>query len=242
MRLSARLRKRHRQPEIMDQPGLEVSLHRQALDSLARINWFSASSTMLWPSIRALCRERLRAGDSRPVRVLDVATGGGDVPVRIWQRARRHGLALEVAGCDFSAVAIEHARGRAATKLADVNFFTLDVLNDPLPTGYDFITCSLFLHHLDQDQALHLLRKMRDAAGQLALVNDLIRSPTGWWLAYFGTRLLSRSPVVQTDGPLSVEGAFTMSEAMELAQHAGWQGATIHWRWPFRYLLRWRRP
>lgn len=242
MRLSARLRQRHRQPEIMDQPDLEGSLHRQALDSLARINWLSASSMMLWPSIRALCRERLRTGNSRPVRVLDVATGGGDVPVRIWQRARRHGVALEVAGCDFSNVAIEHAQGRAATKRADVRFFTLDVLNDPLPADYDVITCSLFLHHLDRGPAVHLLRKMRDAAGQLALVNDLIRSPTGWWLAYIGTRLLSRSPVVHTDGPLSVEGAFTMPEALELAQHAGWHGASIHWRWPYRYLLQWRRP
>ncbi len=241
MRLSTRLRQRHREPEIMDQPGLDVNRHRQALDGLARINWISASSFMLWPPIRALCKERLQAGDARPVRVLDVATGGGDVPVRMWRRARRHGLPLEVAGCDFSPVAIEHARRRASASQASVDFFTLDVLNDPLPGGYDVITCSLFLHHLEADQAVVLLRKMREAAGKLALVNDLLRSPAGWWLAYIGTRLLTRSQVVHTDGLLSVEAAFTMPEATELAQRAGWEGATIHWRWPFRFLLQWRR-
>lgn len=242
MGLSARLQQRHREPEIMDQPGLDVNRHQQALNGLARINWISASSLMLWPPIRALCKERLQAGDSRPIRVLDVATGAGDVPVRMWRRARRHGLALDVAGCDFNRVAIDHARRRAAANQAKVDFFTLDVLNDSLPAGYDVITCSLFLHHLEADLAVLLLRKMREAAGKLAMVNDLLRSPTGWWLAYVGSRLLTRSKVVHVDGLLSVEAAFTMSEATELAHRAGWDGASIHWRWPYRFLMQWRRP
>jgi 2-polyprenyl-3-methyl-5-hydroxy-6-metoxy-1,4-benzoquinol methylase len=242
MRLAARLRQRRREPEVMDQPGLDERRHHQALDGLARINWISASSLILWPPIRALCRARRQRGDPRPVRVLDVASGAGDVPIRTWRRARRKGFPLEVAGCDFNPVAVEHARRRAAERRAEVTFFPLDVLTQPLPTGYDVITCSLFLHHLDEDQAVVLLRKMREAAGALALVNDLIRSPAGWWLAYLGSRVLTRSPVVHTDGVLSVEAAFTMPEALELAHRAGWDGTRIHWRWPFRFLLHWGRP
>ena len=235
------LRDRHLQPEIMDRPDVDAGEHRKALDAISRINLVSASSLILWPPIRDLCRERQRAGDARPVRVLDIATGAGDVPIRTWRRARRKRLALEVAGCDFSPLAVEHARLRAARKQADVTFFQLDLLADPLPAGYDVITCSLFLHHLTEEQAVVVLRKMREAAGTLALVNDLERSRLGWWAAYLGTRALTRSPMVHFDGVVSVEGSFTPGEALAVADKAGWDGATVRRKFPFRYLLSWRR-
>jgi 2-polyprenyl-3-methyl-5-hydroxy-6-metoxy-1,4-benzoquinol methylase len=236
------LRERHLQPEIMDRPDVDPGAHHRALDAIARINVISASSLILWPPIRDLCRERQRAGNARSVRVLDIATGGGDVPVRTWRRARRKGLSLEVAGCDFSPVAVEHARATATRKQADVTFFPLDLLADPIPAGYDVITCSLFLHHLTEEQAVTILAKMREAAGTLALVNDLARSRLGWWAAYLGTRALTRSPIVHFDGVVSVEGAFTPEEALAVAHKAGWDGATVRRKFPFRYLLSWRRP
>jgi 2-polyprenyl-3-methyl-5-hydroxy-6-metoxy-1,4-benzoquinol methylase len=239
---SSSLRQRHLQPEIMDQPGIDAGEHRQALDGISRLNLVSASSLILWPSIRALCQERRKAGDARPVRVLDVATGGGDVPVRLWRRAKRKGLALEVAGCDVSPVAVEHARRFGTAHEADIQFFQLDVLAEPIPAGYDVITCSLFLHHLTEEQAVVVLGKMRAAAGALALVNDLSRGRVGWWAAYLGSRVLTRSPMVHVDALLSVEGAFTPEEALALAQKAGWDGATVRRKFPFRYLLSWRRP
>jgi 2-polyprenyl-3-methyl-5-hydroxy-6-metoxy-1,4-benzoquinol methylase len=174
------------------------------------------------------------------LRLLDVATGGGDVPLRLWQRAQKAGLRLAVDGCDRSACAIGHARANAAYHGADVRFFEWDALNGPLPGGYDVIVSSLFLHHLDEGPAVDLLRRMAAAARQLVLINDLERSVAGLLLAYVGTRLLSASPVVHVDGPLSVAAAFTGREALALAQRAGLTGATVERRWPFRFLLTWR--
>ena len=101
------------------------------------------------------------------------------------------------------------------------------------------LTCSLFLHHLDEAEAVDLLRRMAAAARQLVLINDLRRSTAGLLLAYLGTRLLSTSPVVHTDGPLSVAAAFTLAEVRKLAAQAGLKGATVAGRWPFRFLLKW---
>jgi len=225
----------------MDQPGLDHGQHHTALNAIARVNWISGSGRILWPAIRTLCEEWRRAGDVRPVRLLDVATGGGDVPIALWRRAKRKGILLEVAGCDVSLTAVEHARKYAAARGAEATFFPCDVLAEPLPDGYDVITCSLFLHHLNEEQALVLLRKMREAAGRLALVNDLARGRLGWLAAYLGSRIITRSPVVHVDAPLSVEGAFTPYESLELARRAGWEGAQVRRKFPFRYLLSWRR-
>ena len=95
---------------------------------------------------------------------------------------------------------------------------------------------------LDEPEAVLLLRRMKQMARCLVLVNDLERGPLGWMLAWLGTRLLSRSRIVHVDGPLSVEGAFTCAEVRALARRAGLDGATLTRRWPCRFLLAWRRP
>jgi SAM-dependent methyltransferase len=230
--LSRRLR-----PEVMDQPGLDPRHHRQALRGLRRINFWSGSAGILWPPLAALARAA-----SRPLRLLDLATGGGDVPIRLWHRACRAGLPLVVEGCDVSPFAVEHAKRQAVRSGAEVRFFVANALTDDLPAGYDAVVCSLFLHHLTEDQAVVLLRRMAAAAGRLVLVSDLVRSRAGLLLARVGTRLLSLSPVVHIDGPRSVEGAFTVEETRALAERAGLHGATVARRWPCRFLLTWVRP
>jgi 2-polyprenyl-3-methyl-5-hydroxy-6-metoxy-1,4-benzoquinol methylase len=231
------LEQRRLQPEVMDQPGLDPAQHARALGSLARINWWSGSSGILWPEL-----ERQAKSTPAPLRVLDLATGAGDVPIRLSRWARRTGIRLQLEGCDVSAVAIAYAQRRAQEAGADVRFFVHDALTGPLLSGYDVVMTSLFLHHLEREQARTFLARMAEQAQCLVLVNDLVRSSTGLLLARIGTRLLSRSWVVHTDGPRSVEGAFTITELRGLADEAGLQGAEVAWRWPFRMLLTWRRP
>jgi SAM-dependent methyltransferase len=228
---------RRLQPEVMDQPGLPPDRHRHALRGLGRINFWSGSAGILWPPLAALAR-----ASARPVRVLDLASGGGDVPIRLGHRARRAGLSLVLEGCDVSPLAVEHATQQAQRRGAAVRFFVADALAGDLPAGYDAVMCSLFLHHLTQEQAVTILRRMGAAAGRLVLVNDLVRGRAGLLLAKVGTRLLSRSPVVHVDGPRSVEAAFTVEEARALAERAGLGGATVRRRWPCRFLLTWVRP
>lgn len=228
---------RRRRPEVMDQPGLDPRLHAEALRALERINWLSRSAGLLWPPLARAAR----AAAPRPLRVLDVASGAGDVTARLWSRARRAGLALEMDGCDVSPTAVAYAAERARRRGAGARFFAHDALAGPLPAGYDAVVCSLFLHHLGEAEAEDLLRRMA-AAARLVLVNDLERSPTGLLLAHVASRLLTASPVVHADGPRSVEAAFTVEEARRLAEAAGLNGAVVERRWPCRFLLNWARP
>jgi SAM-dependent methyltransferase len=232
------LSQRRRRPEVMDQPGLPAPRHDRALRGLARLNSWSGSARLLWGPLAQLARRAPR----RPLRVLDLATGAGDVPVRLWRRARRGGLDLEIDACDISPVAVEHARRRAARAGAPVRFFVHDALCGPALGGYDAAVCSLFLHHLSEDEAVLFLRRMAGAAERLVLVNDLERTRGGLALAYVATRLLTASDVVHTDGPRSVEGAFTREELQALAARAGLAGASVQRRWPFRLLLSWSKP
>jgi 2-polyprenyl-3-methyl-5-hydroxy-6-metoxy-1,4-benzoquinol methylase len=196
----------------------------------------SASARILWPPLAQLSRE-----SGQPIRVLDIATGGGDIPISLWHRAQRQRLPIEISACDISPRAIEFARQKAGGSGTTVEFFQHDVLASPLPEGFDAIICSLFLHHLAREDAVNLLRRMAAASRQLVAVNDLRRSTAGLLLAYAASKTLTRSDVVRVDAPLSVRAAFTISEAKALAARAGLANCTLKPRWPQRFLLSWWR-
>jgi SAM-dependent methyltransferase len=226
------LRTRSRVPELMDDPALDPTEHRRALAGLARINRLTDSAGVLWPAIAQLAGEL-----NRPVRVLDVATGSGDVPRKLIARATRAGIALDVSGCDLSPTAI----AEAAREPSDVRFFTHDALRERLPRGFDVVTCSLFLHHLSEDDAIALLANVEGAAERMILVNDLWRSRFNYCAVWLACHLLTRSRVVRFDGPVSVRSAFTPNEALALADRAGLSGAKVRAAFPCRFLLSWRR-
>ena len=229
----SRLRTRDRIPELMDDPAIDPAEHRRALAGLVRLNRFSNSAGVLWPAIANLSK-RLQ----RPVRVLDVATGSGDVPRKLLARAARAGTPIEVSGCDVSPTAIEEA----ARHPSAARFFVHDALRDPLPTGFDVVTCSLFLHHLSEDDAVGLFANMKGAAGTMVLVNDLLRSRFNYCAVWAACRVLTGSRVVWFDGPASVRSAFTPAEALAIAERAGLHSATARSKFPSRFLLSWSRP
>lgn len=221
----------------MDQPDLDPRAHRQALDGLGRGHRISRSAAAMWPAIREVLP---RSG--RPLRILDLACGGGQIVVDLARRCAREGVAVEACGLDLSPVALDYARDLAARAgVRCATFAALDVARRPLPGAFDVVLCSLFLHHLDDEDAEMILRRMRDAARHLVVVSDLRRTRLGYLFAWVGCRLLSRSRVFHVDGPRSVEAAFALDEARRLAERAGLTGARIVARWPQRFLLTWRR-
>lgn len=232
-----RLEKRVREPEIMDDPGLEERRHFDALEGLARLNRLSAGARHLWPPIRRLAGQ---LGTDR-LRVLDVATGSGDIPIALWRKARRGGLNLEVTGIDISPQAVHFARERAARHEADVSFAVGDALSDEPPQEYDVVISSQFLHHLDDTQACRLLRAMATSARHLVLVSDLRRSALNLLMVRIGAWLVTRSRVVHVDGARSVKAAFRPREVLALAKAAGLREATLTRCFPCRFLLAWRR-
>jgi 2-polyprenyl-3-methyl-5-hydroxy-6-metoxy-1,4-benzoquinol methylase len=225
---------RDRRPELMDQPGLAADAHNAALAGLSRANRLSLAVSTLWRPLAA----RIKADPERRWRLLDVACGAGDVPLGIARRAAVAGLPLDVAGCDLSETAVAHATRDAVAAGLRAEFFPRNVLADGLPDGFDFVTCSLFLHHLDAPDAVTLLRSIGRAAGTLGVVSDLRRTRVGYAMAYAVTRLVTRSRIVHIDGPLSVRAAFTIDEARRLADESGLSGrVTVRPAWPQRFLM-----
>lgn len=222
----------------MDAPNLPAARMIETLKGLSLVNAVTRSSRLMWPDLATAARR----SQGKRVRVLDVACGGGDVLMTLARWAAEASLDIELAGCDASAQAVSFARETAARVGAPIEFFELKVGRDPIPAGYDMVMSTLFLHHLEEDEAIAFLREGAAKAQDRLVVQDLLRGRLSYWFARLGTRLLPLNDICRLDGRTSVEGAFTRVEARGLVQAAGLEDAEIVPRFPFRYLIRWIRP
>ncbi len=229
---------RIRTDEWMDDPTLDGDRHRQALQGLARLNWASGSVRQVWKVVRQYMSEQ----GKNELTLLDVATGSGDIPIGLYRRARRAGLHLKIVAVDISETALEVARHRAARVGVEIDFRRCDIFGDNLAEQFDVVLCSLFLHHLEEEPSVELLRILKQRARHLVVVNDLLRSRVSMALVWLGSRLLSRSKVVHFDATASVRAAFTLSEMQGLARSAGLESARVWSYWPCRLLSVWSYP
>jgi ubiquinone/menaquinone biosynthesis C-methylase UbiE len=144
--------------------------------------------------------------------------------------------------CDRSETCLQAARQRAAAAgFEPVTTARLDATAEPLPVA-DLVTCSLFLHHLERGQVVEVLQRLGQATGRLLVINDLERSRGGLLAAWLACRLLTRSPIVRYDGPVSARAAWSRSELRSMAEEAGLTGATVASAPAWRMRLVWRRP
>lgn len=223
---------RDRQPESMDDPKLPKEEHLRALKGLARLNQVSGVARAMFPHLRA----HARATTNQTIRVLDVASGGGDIPIAWARRARREGIKLQLTLLDRSSVAIEQQQRRARRHGVDILALQHDCLSTPLPAGFDIVTCSLFMHHLDEHQTFRLLQSMQLATEHAIVVCDLDRSRLNLMLVQIAARLLTRSQVVHHDAALSVRAAYTMQEFKQLAENAVARPVRVKQSFPCRFI------
>jgi len=226
------------EPEIMDDFSLDAASHKRALAGLERINRLSLAVNSFWNPLHKFYTSL----GNNPLRILDIASGGGDLTRGLALKALKHGLPMTFEGCDFNPRAVEYAKSQALPQHVPVSYFAHDALRDSIPERFDGVISSLFLHHLTETEILTFFKNVLASKAQFLIISDLNRSCGSWLLTWIGTRLLSSSPVVHADGPQSVRAALRPAEMLALAKQAGLTTAQVRPIWPMRYLLTYLRP
>lgn len=225
---------RERLAEWMDEPDLPREAHLLALRGLARLNRLAAVVLGMCTRLEAFAR----ASGLRRLRVVELASGGGDNALALVRRAERRGLELDYVGLDLSPVAVQLATAQAERAArTSLRFLQADVLEDPWPEGVHAVVSSLFLHHLSEVQLLELFARIRREAPGCFVLSDLERSRFGYLLATSVPPLVTSSPVVRLDARLSVRAALRREELLDLARRAGLAQARVERRFPARLEL-----
>ena len=215
----------------MDAPDLSERDLREMLDELAFINTALGGYGV---SLRGLKALMPRACEH--LRVLDVGTGGGDVPRHMVSWAARRGIDATVHGIDLSDATVAYAREKTGG-IAGLTFSESDLHDLEGENEYDVVHTALTLHHFDDSRAPEMLRKMFALCRWGVVINDLHRHPLAYHSIALLTKVFSRSEFIRNDAPLSVLRAFRRSELFDLAARAGVPRPRITWHWAFRWLV-----
>lgn len=206
------------EPELMDRPQPVSRELEVDLENLVGINRHFGSHRL----VRSFLRRWWQPG--RTYRVLDLCTASGDIPRLMVDWARRRDIALQIEAVDYQPSTLELAR-RRSEDYPEIIFREGDARQISGEAGsYDFVFCSLALHHFGEEDAVLILRRCRELARLGVLIADLERSflaAAGVWLL---TAVLYREPMTKSDARVSVRRAFTFAEFADLTRRAGWQG------------------
>ena len=188
------------------------------LRDFRRINRWLGGASLSEPAIDAVAAHR------QELTVLDVGTGGADIPVDLLERAGRRGRHWSVVAIDSRAevlAAAVQARPTIAT-VPGLELHVGDGRSLPYPDrSFDVAHASLVLHHLAPDAAIQLLGEMGRVARLGVVVNDLERGRLGWIGAWLMGHLLTDSRFTRHDAPLSVARSYRASEMTRLLRSAG---------------------
>ena len=188
-------------PELLD--SLPPERARASLGDLVRINrrWGGHST------LRSLLKETI-SDSGQPFSVLDVGAASGDMGARI----REWYPAAKVTSLDYVE---SHLTGSGPRIVGDA--FNLPIRL----ASFDYVFCSLFLHHFQNDDVVRLFHNFGEVARKAVLVIDLERHPIPYYFIAWSRPLLGWDPVTVHDGAISVEAAFRPQELQDLARKAG---------------------
>ncbi|PYJ75235.1 MAG: hypothetical protein DME72_00470 [Verrucomicrobia bacterium] len=147
--------RRHFDPaelELMDRPQPVSSELEQDLRSIRQLNrWFGSHRL-----VRRFVRCWIKPGDN--VRVVDLASGSGDIPRLIVDCARKIGTRVEIIALDRQSATLEIAR-KLSGDYPEISFIEADILKFKPSDGYDLVLCSLALHHFSDEDAVRVLQR-----------------------------------------------------------------------------------
>lgn len=218
---------RRLEPEVMDEAGeAEAYMGAAAEEHLARLDagWI----------------ERVLAfGPRGRARVLDVGTGGGQIPARIARRRPEWRIwAVDRAGSMLAAgrPTIEALRREARVALAPFRLRRgiAEARSLPFPDGaFDLVISNSLLHHIgDPTPVLDEIARVAGDAGRV-LLRDLRRPPRALlpgWVAWQGRHYGGAMRRLYED---SVAAAFTPAELAIVLRHSRLAQATVSAAGPY---------
>lgn len=222
--------------EMMDDFSIVDERLYEALDNLRVVNRYLGGHLASILGLRRITR-----GETGPVRILDLGTGVGDYPEAFVRWGERTGCDVRVVAMDANEATCEYAARSLDERLPAASRSRIEVqCGDALHSGFDdgafdVVHAALFMHHLDDDEATHLVREMGRLSTKSLLINDLHRHPISFHAVRLIARALPVSEMFSHDGPLSVLRGFRREDLRRYGDRAD-VSLDVRWFPGFRWI------
>jgi ubiquinone/menaquinone biosynthesis C-methylase UbiE len=170
--------------------------------------------------------------------VLDVGAGSGELLKEIAEFARRSGRQVRLAGLDLNEISAQSVKNESREN-PEISAVRGNALSLPFANGaFDYSICSLFTHHLTDEQIPCVLSEMSRIARRGIVVIDLERSAMAWFLYRLFCLAFRISPLVKEDGLLSIRKGFRVNELEEIGNAAGLKNVSVERHSPYRVVMK----
>ena len=215
----------------MDSPDVDRRELDHALGFIRKINRLLGYNRA---TLKHLKRFSRNWKPGQRITIIDIATGSADVPRAILTWADRHNFDVHVTGIDLHAVTARLAVSQA--RHPRLTIIQADALDPPFADGsFDYALCSMFLHHLSDEQAITVLRQMNRLARRGVIAADLLRDRRAYNWIYLMT--MFSTPMIRHDARVSVMQSFTREEVECLRDRAGLDFVQYHRHFAHRFVL-----
>jgi SAM-dependent methyltransferase len=222
----------------MDRPDASPEELTRDLHDLARINLLGWGRRLVWECVSDLVH---RHPEQTQWTLLDLATGGGDIPRALVRWSRNDGLDLHVTATDLHPFTLNFAREQSR-EYPEITFEAANLLALPYAdASFDLVTCSQALHHFGKEEIITALGHMRRIARRAVIVSDLLRSKPGYVIVWLALRLGGAGRYVRHDGPVSIKNGFRPYEMSWLAGQAGLAGPCTYRHRGVRFSMTWAK-
>jgi 2-polyprenyl-3-methyl-5-hydroxy-6-metoxy-1,4-benzoquinol methylase len=202
--------------EMMDRPQPVSGELERDLERIRQLNRWFGSYRLILNFVRRWIKRGART------RIVDLATGSGDIPRLIVDYARQIGARIEIDAVDRQSATLEIAR-KLSADYPEISYHKVNIIEWNSADAYDIVLCTLTLHHFSEEDAVSVLQRCRELSRRFVLVSDVRR---GFFLqagVYLLTALIFRERMTRYDARLSAVRAFSFSEMRDLAVRASWQ-------------------
>ncbi|MCW3061766.1 MAG: Methyltransferase type 11 [Capsulimonas sp.] len=209
------------EPEEIDDPNQPFDEIAVSMGDVARSNrWFGGTHAVVSHVARLL----RGAPRGTKIRVLDIATGSGDIPQALIAWGKQRGLCITAVGVDNMPAMLRLAQEAAP----EVGLVQADALHLPFPPcSFDIAICALAFHHLGFEASAQLLTAMDALTTRGFIVTDLRRDKLSLIGVDAALALMRSHPFTRHDGPASVRRAFTPREYAKMIALSGVQNVHI---------------
>jgi len=230
--MSTKFKFRSTEKELLDETNISKKLLFKNLRELDILNRHTGGHTITLKGLKQLVTDH-----TKTYHIVDLGCGSGDSLRAIADWACKNNFNVKLTGVDMNANVIDYLR-KHCSAYPEISGITGDYQEFlDRNTSVDIVLCSLFCHHLNENELIKLFNYFSEKVTTGFVINDLQRNWMTYYSAWLSTRLLNGTILAKNDGPVSVLRGFKVSELKHLLEKANTENYIIQKKRLFRLLV-----
>lgn len=228
-----RFKQRSHRLEHIDTGNYTAAEYEDCISELQFVNRWMGDAH----SLKATLLREIESQSLKSFSILDIGAGSGELLRVAATWARQTNRRMSAVGLDRNERMSESIL-EESDRFDEIRSVRGDALSLPFADAeFDYVMCSLFTHHLLDEQVVQVLREMSRVARRRIFVIDLHRHPVAYLFYTTLGKIVLHNRLLRHDGALSILRSFKSDELLELAQRAGLRDVRVERHFPYRLVL-----